>query len=147
MSALYDAVDRALAHLGLGTRDRKALIVVSDGGDNASTQTFDAVLERARRSKATIYTVSLFDPDDGDARPRVLKALARETGGTSFAPRRPEDVTSAFTQIARELRSGYTIGFRPADTPGGGFRSIRVVATDARRRLIVRTRAGYYAGP
>lgn len=148
MSALYDAVDRALAHLGLGTRDRKALIVVSDGGDNASTQTFDAVLEHARRSKATIYTLSLFDPDDGDARPRVLRALARETGGASFAPRRPEDVTGAFMEIARELRSGYTIGFRPPGTPGGGFRSIRVVVgTDARRRLIVRTRAGYYAGP
>ena len=73
MTALYDAVYRALDHLQLGRRDRKALIVVSDGGDNASAQTLDAVLEHARRAGAAIYSVTLDNPDDRDANPRVLK--------------------------------------------------------------------------
>ena len=148
MTALYDALDRALVHLQRGTRDRKALIVVSDGGDNASSQTLDAVLERARRASAAIYSVTLVDPGDRDARPRVLKTLARDTGARAFTPKRADEVMSAFTQIAREIRSAYTIGFVPTAAPGGGFRPVRVVADAGdRRQLIVRTRAGYYADP
>jgi Ca-activated chloride channel family protein len=148
MTALYDAVDRALEHLQRGSRDRKALIVISDGGDNASSQTLEAVLEHARRTNALIYSVTIFDPDNRDARPQVLKALARETGGQAFAPGRAEEITRSFAQIAREIRSGYTIGFVPDDSSGDGFRSIRVVADAGNdRQLVVRTRAGYYAGP
>jgi Ca-activated chloride channel family protein len=148
MTALYDAVDRALDHLGLGTRDRKALIVVSDGGDNASSTTLDAVLEHARRTNAVIYAVTLAEPDDREARPRVLKKLARDTGGNAFVPARSADVMRSFTQIATELRSGYTIGFIPPETTDGGFRSVRVVADPGgHRQLTVRTRAGYYAEP
>jgi VWFA-related protein len=148
MSALFDGVDRALDHLELGTRDRKALVVLSDGGDNASWQTLQGVTDNARRSGAAIYSVILFDRDDHDARPRVLRTLARQTGGNAFAPRRLTDVTGAFTQIARELRSGYTIGFAPPERIASGFRSIRVVADAGDgRQLIVRTREGYYARP
>jgi VWFA-related protein len=147
MSAVYDAVDLALAHLQLGTRDRKALIVVSDGGDNASAHSLDHVLERARRSTAIVYAVTLFDRDDHDARPRILKRLAHATGGEAFTPRGASDVVRSFEQIALELRSGYTIGIQPRDTATDGFRSIRVVvdAGDG-RQLVARTRAGYYAG-
>jgi len=145
MSALYDGVDRALDHLQLGTRDRKALIVLSDGGDNASSRSLEDVIERARRSDAAIYSVGLFDRDNRDARPRVLKKLARETGADTFNPVRADDISAAFIQIGRELRSGYTIGFIPPDT-AKGFRSIRVVAKRGEgRELTVRTRAGYYA--
>jgi Ca-activated chloride channel homolog len=147
LTALYDAVDRALHHLQLGTRDRKALVVVSDGGDNASSQTLDVVLEHARRASAVIYSVTLFDPGDHDAKPHILKKLARETGGDAFRPRRADDVMSSFAQIARELRSGYTIGFVPPETTAGGFRSVRVTADAGDRQLVVRTRAGYYAEP
>jgi Ca-activated chloride channel family protein len=148
MSALFDGLDRGLAHLQLGSRDRKALIVVSDGGDNASSQTLDGVMEHARRSNAAIYAVTLFDPDNHEAKPRVLKTLAHETGGGAFRSRDADDMIDAFEHIAREIRSGYTIGFLPPDTSAGGFRSIRVVADAGdRRQLMVRTRAGYYAGP
>jgi Ca-activated chloride channel homolog len=148
MSALYDGLDRALDQLALGTHDRKALVVLSDGGDNASAQTLEGVMEHARRSGAAIYAVTLFDQDNHDARPRVLRKLARETGGDAFTPRRTSDVMDSFTQIARELRSVYTIGFVPPDTAESGFRSIRVVAdADDGRRLIARTREGYYARP
>ena len=148
MTALYDALDRGLAYLGRGTRDRKALIVVSDGGDNASVQTLTAVLERARQTSAVIYSVTLADPDNRDARPQVLKALARETGGRVLAPARAEDVLHAFAAIAEEIRSGYTIGFAPAESADGGFRPVRVVVDAGNhRQLIARTRAGYHAGP
>jgi VWFA-related protein len=148
MSAVYDAVDRALDHLQLGTRDRKALIVLSDGGDNASSRSLEGVIERARRSAAAIYSVALFDRDDRDARPRALRKLSRETGGDAFTPKDASDISAAFVQIARELRSGYTIGFVPPDTADAGFRSIRVVANAGDQQpLTVRTRAGYYAQP
>jgi Ca-activated chloride channel family protein len=147
MTALYDAVDRALDHVLLGTRDRKVLVIVSDGGDNASSQTLGGVLERARRADAVIYSVMLVDPDNRDARPDVLKKLAGETGGAAFAPKRVQDVMEVFARIAREIRSGYTIGFSPSGTPDEGFHSVRVVvAADDGRQLTVRTRAGYYAG-
>lgn len=147
MTAVFDAVDSALDHLLLGTRDRKVLVLVSDGGDNASTQTLRGILERARRADAVIYSVMLVDPDNRDARPDILKKLARETGGAAFAPKRVQDVMEVFARIAREIRSGYTIGFSPSGEPDEGFHPIRVVAAaDGGRQLTVRTRAGYYAG-
>jgi VWFA-related protein len=147
MTALYDALSAALNHLDLGTRDRRALIVVSDGGDNASVLTLPAVAAHARRSDASIYAVILADGDNRDARPGVLKKLARENAGAAFSPQTPDDVFVAFRQIAREMRSGYTIGFSPSRASAGDFRLVRVVADAGdNRRLVARTRAGYYAG-
>jgi Ca-activated chloride channel family protein len=147
MTALYDAVDRGLRQLDRGTRDRKALILVSDGGDNASTQTLEAVVDRARRTGAAIYPVTLFDPDNRDARPQVLNTLARETGGRTFTATTDAAVAESFAGIAEEIRSGYTIGFVP-DPSNAGFRTIRVtVDAGNHRQLTARTRAGYYAGP
>ena len=147
MTALYDAIDRSLAHLQLGKRDRKVLIVVSDGGDNASSHTLDDVLEYARRTNAVIYAVILAGPDDEEARPGVLKTLANETGGTAFAPKDAQDMTSIFTRIALEMRSGYTIGFSPPVASHDGFRPVRVTVQDAdHRQLTARTRGGYDAG-
>jgi Ca-activated chloride channel family protein len=148
MTAVYDAIERGLGQLERGSRDRRALILVSDGGDNASAATLATVLAHARRTDAVIYSVTFFDPDNRDARPGILKALARETGGRTLTPRRAEQVTGAFARIAEEIRTGYTIGFAPAETSAGGFRPIRVVV-DGRdgRQLSARTRAGYYASP
>lgn len=147
MTALYDALDAALDHLDLGTRDRRALIVVSDGGDNASSVTLEAVAEHARRSRASLYAVILADADNREARPGVLKRLARENAGAAFSPQTADDVVGAFRQIAREIRSGYTIGFSPSRARSGDFRVVRVVADAGdHRKLVARTRAGYYAG-
>jgi VWFA-related protein len=75
----------------------------------------------------------------------VLKTLTRQTGGRAFTARNDQDVMQGFAQIAREIRSGYTIGFEPSDA-SGGFRSIRVVVrTSPDDELVARTRAGYYA--
>jgi Ca-activated chloride channel family protein len=148
MTALYDALSRGLTHLRRGTRDRKALVVVSDGGDNASSDTLASVLEHARLSDAVIYSLTLFDPDNRDERRGVLKTLTRDTGGRAFIAKDAREVGESFTRIAQEIRSVYTIGFVPKEASHGGFRSIHVVVDAGdHRQLVARTRAGYYAGP
>lgn len=146
-TALYDALVAGLDQLERGTRPRKALVVISDGGDNASRATLNEVLARARASNAAIYTIGIFDQADLDQNPRVLKSMARASGGERFLPRSPGPLLTACEHIAREIRSGYTIGYVPPDRDGA-FHRIRVtVSTSERRRLTVRTRPGYFASP
>ena len=147
-TALYDALVAGLDRLDEGGRARKALVLISDGGDNASTAKLDAVLKRARQSNAVIYTIGLFDPDDPDRNPGVLKSLARETGGERFLPRSAGPLMTACQHIAREIRAGYTIGYAPPDRDGN-FHRVRVQIEPAdSRHLDVRTRPGYFAaGP
>ncbi len=143
-TALYDALIAGLERLGAGTRARKALIVISDGGDNASQAKLDRVLARARAGNAAIFTVGLFASDDEDRNPGVLKALAEATGGERFLPGSPGELLRDCVRIARELRSGYTIGYVPPDRDGA-FHRIRVVLQPAAKNLTLRTRPGYFA--
>ena len=143
-TALYDGVTMALEHLSRGSRSRKALVVISDGGDNASTATLDDVLKRARDSNAPIYTVGIYDDTDIDRNPRVLKELAHTTGGERYLPRSPGELLRVCNQIAREIRSGYTIGYVPPDHDGT-YHRVRVVLDARPRKLNVRTRPGYFA--
>jgi hypothetical protein len=76
-----------LERLAEGTRARKVLVLVSDGGDNASTATLNQVLDRARASNAAIYTIGIYDDDDLDRNPRVLRSIAAATGGERYLPR------------------------------------------------------------
>ena len=143
-TALYDALIAGLDHLNDASRPRKALIVISDGGDNASRATLDAVLARAHKSNAAIYTIGVYDPDEADKNRGALKALARATGGERFEPASPGQLQQVCKRIARELRSGYTIGYVPPDRDGL-FHRVRVVIEPAARGLDVRTRPGYFA--
>ena len=86
MTALYDALF-AIEHLKVGTRDRKALVVLSDGGDNASHHQLDEVLQVALRSNATIYTIGIYDETDADRNPRVLQKIAEMSGGRAYPPK------------------------------------------------------------
>jgi VWFA-related protein len=144
-TALYDALLAGLTHLNKGSRARKALVVISDGGDNASTATLDQVLARARASNAAIYTIGLFDDDDLDRNPRVLKSLAHTTGGERFLPRAPGALSQVCEQIAREIRSGYTIGYVPPERDGVYHRVRVQVQPSSGHSLNVRTRPGYFA--
>jgi len=148
MTALYDAVARALEELQSGSRDKKVLIVVSDGGDNASTHNLSQVMKLAGRSSAVIYTVGLFDHKDPDQNPGVLKRLARSTGGETFLPGEIGEVVAICERIARDIRHQYTIGYVPINPSRDGvYRSIRVLArARGRDGLSVRTRTGYIAG-
>jgi VWFA-related protein len=144
-TALYDAIANGLAYGAHGARDRRALVVLSDGGDNASRVTFGEVMTRVQSSNAIIYTVALADPFDLDSNPGRLARLAETSGGKAFEPKDAGGVHRAFQQIARDIRHSYTIGYEPNLTdPRTGFRRISVEAR-ARdgRRLTVRTRKGY----
>ena len=137
-TALYDAVDMGLRKLNDGNRDKKALIVISDGGDNASSTSFPWLLKKAAESNAMIYTVGIYDPTDQDQNPGVLRKLAKETGGQSFFPAKFEDAVADLTRIADEIRHQYTIGYVSSNA-GSGHHAVRVVANG----FVVRTRTGY----
>ena len=98
-TALFDAIDAGLTQLDEGARSRKVLIVVSDGGDNASRTTCQEVLDAALRTDVVIYTVGISDPDDDDADPKLLRQscsdLAAATGGEAFFRKSVADVTAS----------------------------------------------------
>jgi VWFA-related protein len=147
-TALYDALIAALEESQAGSRDKKVLIVVSDGGDNVSAHSLAQVMKLAEQSSAIIYTVGVFDEDDPDRNPGVLKRLAQATGGEAFLPGQLNDVVTICERIARDIRHQYTIGYVPGNPArDGAYRAIRVTArTTGRAKLSVRTRAGYIAG-
>jgi Ca-activated chloride channel family protein len=147
-TALHDAIARALERLEAGTRDKKVVIVISDGDDTASTRSRAQALKMAEQSSAIIYTVGLFDHNDPDVNPGVLKRLARATGGESFFPEQLSEVVAICERIASDIRNQYTIGYVSTNTKQDGeYRAIRVLArAKGHRRLVVRTRAGYIAG-
>lgn len=148
MTALYDAIVEALKQLQAGSRDKKVLIVISDGGDNASAHTLIQVTSIAEHSSAIIYTIGLFDEGDGDANPKVLNQLAQATGGETFFPGQLSAVVAICERIARDIRNQYTIGYVSANAArDGGYRAIRVAVRETgHSKLFVRTRAGYIAG-
>jgi VWFA-related protein len=147
-TALYDAIAKALEQLQAGTRDKKVLLVVSDGGDNVSARSLAQVIKLAEQSSAVIYTVGLFDEDDKDQNPGVLKRLAQVTGGEAFLPSQLNDAVAICERIARDIRHQYTIGYVPINRNRDGvYRAIRVLAkAKGHDRLSVRTRTGYVAG-
>jgi Ca-activated chloride channel homolog len=146
-TALYDAVAVALEHLKLGNRDKKVLIVVSDGGDNASRHKLAEITALVAQSNAIIYTIGIFDDEDPDRNPGVLKRLAKETGGEAFLPESLSDVTPICERIARDIRNQYTIAYAPTNKKRDGTYRVVLVKANApdHRRLTVRTRAGYVA--
>jgi VWFA-related protein len=147
-TALYDAVGEVLERLQTGSRDKKALIVISDGGDNASAHRLAEVLKMAEQSSALVYTIGIFDKEDPDRNPDVLRRLARATGGEAFLPGQLNEVVAICERIARDIRNQYTIGYvSTSAAQPGAYRRIRVVAGAAGYgKLFVRTRSGYIAG-
>jgi Ca-activated chloride channel family protein len=143
-TALYDAVAEGLLHLQLGDYDKKALIIVSDGGDNASQQKFSQVMALAQRSQVVIYSIGLVDANE-EENPGILRRLSKDTGGIAFFPKSSEGVGDISKSIARDLREQYTVGFIPEQTEtNGSLRHIRVeVAAPGHGRVHVRTRPGY----
>jgi Ca-activated chloride channel homolog len=148
-TALYDALAEALEYLQKGHRQREALVLISDGGDNASSHTFSQVLAKAENSNVAIYTVGIFDPLDEDRNPGALKKLSKNTGGQAYFPKSAGEVSSICREIAREIREQYIIGYLPANRDyNSAYRKLVVVAkAPGRGRLNVRTRTGYLAVP
>jgi VWFA-related protein len=154
-TALYDAVIGSLDHLKKGTRDKKVLLVVTDGEDNASRHSLENAVEQAQRSNAVIYAVGVFSDDDIKHNHGAMKKartalsdLANATGGLAFFPENVADTEAICTQIAHDIRNQYTLAYYPTNTArDGSFRAVQVQVSAAHSagKLSVRTRAGYYA--
>ena len=146
-TALNDAIVAGLKQLDSGHREMKALVVISDGGDNASLHTRSELLAMVESSLATIYTVGVFDEEDQDRDPGLLKRLAKISGGDAYFPRDAAGVTPVCQRIAKDLRTRYTIGYvppLPADKKMGALRHIRVKVTGpAGSKLTAVTRSIY----
>ena len=129
----------------MGTKERKALLVISDGGDNASTHSEAQMMSKAEEVQATIYTIGLFTDEDQDRNPGLLRRLAGVSGGETYLPEDPSKVEEILSHIAHEIRSRYSIGYIPARTgSAGGLRRVRVSAVDDKgSHLVVHTRTRY----
>jgi VWFA-related protein len=152
-TALYDAVvasaDKLVAD---AKRPKQVLVLITDGEDNASTLTLDQTIRRVQElSGPVIYTIGLLFGDEMShaevrhAR-RALELLSNETGGIAFFPKSIEQVDEIAAEVARDIRSQYTIGYhstKPSSEPG--FRRVQVTAeAPGAGKMTVRTRTGYF---
>jgi VWFA-related protein len=146
MTALYEAIHEGLNHLATSKLTKKALIVISDGGDNISRRKSADVVKEADLSGALFYAIGIYDPMDGDADPGVLRKLAEYTGGEAYFPKGLQEVKGLCENVARDLRSQYMLTYAPKQKSAAGtYRRIQVSVKDPKKRkLIVRTRTGYY---
>jgi Ca-activated chloride channel family protein len=153
-TGLYDALIGSLDHLKKGHKDKKVLVVISDGLDNASRRTLEDAVREAQRSDAVIYAIGIFSDDDlRQNRRQMRKArgalidLTTATGGLAFFPDSADETEALCTQIAHDIRNQYTLGYSPTNTAQDGkFRSVRVDVTPPKGmgKLTVRTRTGYF---
>ena len=148
-TALYDAITAGFEYLTHGTHHRTALVVVSDGGDNASKATLDQVVKMTEASNTVIYTIGLIDRNDRVANPRILEQLAETSGGEAFRPRNPGQVERVLRLLAHDIRNTYTFGYVSTNTARDyRLRRIHVaVQKPGERDLRVRARSGYVAEP
>lgn len=162
-TALYDAIYLGVNHVKTGRLDKKALLVISDGEDTASTLKggYDKLLEHVRAAKdVTVFAVGLLEENDqrsgglfGRNTPSkkakaALTEIATLTGGQAFFPKSIDEVEDICRQIARDLRNQYTIGYYPKNTNmDGSWRQVRVAVNPPRNspKPNVRTKQGYYA--
>jgi Ca-activated chloride channel family protein len=145
---LFDAISEAIDYSARGSRARTALVVVSDGGDNASRTTFSQLAAKVQTSNVLLYSVALVDPVDEDARPELLRELSRATGGEAFEPKAAAEVHTVLQTVARDLRHAYVLGYEPISVADGRLRKLRVTVTaPGRSGLSVRTRSAYLAWP
>jgi Ca-activated chloride channel homolog len=158
-TAMRDAVYASLDHMKLANRDKKVLLVITDGEDNGSRYTIEEVTKYLQRGNTLLYSIGLLGEGEpgglfkvrgaGPKRARkVLEALSEVSGGQAFFPKSLEEVESTCVQIARDIRNQYTLAYYPTNAKKDGtFRPVRIEARPVRgsERLTVRSRPGYYA--
>jgi VWFA-related protein len=148
-TALYDAIytacrDKLLSAAPAQTTIRKALVVISDGDDNQSRAYLDDAIKMCQRAETIVYTISTNTGPTRDRGDDTLIKISLATGGTTFFPKRIEDMAVNFKQVQAELRSQYALAYKPSDFKmDGAFRTIYLEALD--RHYTVRARKGYFA--
>jgi len=145
MTCLYDGILDALHQLDSGRQEKKSLIIISDGGDNASTHGFNDVLEAVRSTRAILYTIGIFDTEDPDRNPGLLRRLAAISGGVAYLPADLAELPAICRGIAKDIRNRYSIGYVPLRTGGGSpLRTIKVSVTGAGAgKLVIHARTSY----
>ncbi len=155
-TALYDAIHLSLTKaVTEGRNERRVLLLISDGDDNASKRGYDETLKELKESSVMLYVIGLTDENErrsraGSKARQVLQEFADATGGVAYFPKSINEVEGFCKDIAHDLRNLYTIGFKPSDTAmNGDWHDIRVAITPSRTasRFTARTRRGYFARP
>jgi Ca-activated chloride channel homolog len=150
-TALYDAVIASADHLAKGAkRDKKVLLVITDGDDNESRESLEQAVRTVQSENGpTIYCIGILSAEDRKrTAKRALEALSAQTGGVAFFPKDLQEVDEISQEVARDIRNQYTITYKPSNPrANGGYRQVHVTAHAAgyKDQLVVRTRSGYYA--
>lgn len=150
-TAMRDALSKSIDYVKRnGKRDKKVLVVVTDGNDNSSDTTLENLLRQAHSSDVLIYSIGLLNEEEArEARSakRALKALADASGGLDYYPKSLSDVEEITPRVAHEIRNQYILGYASSNSAlDGTFRQVKVTVTGFGRPT-VRTRNGYYATP
>jgi Ca-activated chloride channel family protein len=150
-TALRDAIIGSLDHLKKGSRDKKVLLVVTDGEDNASHNSLEKTLREIQKTDTVIYTIGLLSSEgkkEAKRAKKVLQEIAAASGGVAYFPESVDDVHSICEQVAHDIRNQYILAYYPTNTRrDGSFRavSVDVIPPRGRGKLVARTRNGYYA--
>jgi Ca-activated chloride channel family protein len=150
-TALYDALIGSLDHLKKGSKDKKVLLVVTDGEDNASRNSLEKTVHEIQQTDVVIYTIGLLSQESKKTAKRARKALkeiAEASGGLAFFPENVADVHSICEDVAHDIRNQYTLAYYPSNAKRDGtFRAVQVevIPPRGRGKLGARTRNGYYA--
>jgi len=150
-TAMRDAIDMSMTYLKKeGHRQKKVLLVITDGNDNASNISLEKLVNRAQQNEVLVYSIGLLNEEERrEARlaKRALDSITRDSGGLSFYPKGPGEVDAIALQVAHEIRNQYTIAYSPTlPELDGSFRQIKVTVNSPGHPQ-VRTRTGYYATP
>ena len=146
-TSIYDAIIESMPMVEHRSRQRAALVVVSDGADTASNATLRDVRSALMRSDAFVYAVAIDSPEpqpiNTRVNPQALREITNESGGRTEVVRSSADLDAATARIAEELNSQYVLGYTSSHASDGQFHSIRVKVAGAEYR--VRARNGYIA--
>jgi VWFA-related protein len=149
-TAMRDAISASLDYMReKAKKDKKVLLIVTDGNDNASNTSLEKIVARSNQSETLVYAIGLFTEEEkheGAKARRALNELTSTTGGLAFYPKDVSEVQSLAEEIARDIRSQYTIAYTPTAPDDGSYRQIKVTV-DGPGKPVVRTRSGYYATP
>jgi VWFA-related protein len=150
-TAMRDAINMSLDYeRSEAKKDKKVLMVITDGNDNASNISLEKLVQRANQSDTLVYAIGLFTEEEKHEAVRARRALnelTNATGGLAFYPKDVNEVQELAVEIAHDIRNQYTIAYTPSiQQLDGSYRQIKVVV-DAPGRPVVRTRSGYYATP